>query len=275
MKHIGERPGGGSPAINRAARRGEATQDEKLLAEPRPDRPDFTQSDPWRVMRIQGEFVAGFEALANIGPAVTIFGSARVRTGTPLYDQASEVARLLGEAGLAVITGGGPGIMEAANRGAQQAGVTSVGLNIELPFEQQLNPYVDLAVDFHYFFVRKTMLVKYAKGIVIFPGGFGTMDELFESLTLIQTGKLHNFPVILYGRDYWGGLMTWLRETMLHHGRISAADLELWHLVDRPAEVRDLMVRALTDQGTLAPIEAASVAAARDCYERGAGTEGP
>jgi uncharacterized protein (TIGR00730 family) len=217
------------------------TQDEQLLTAPAETPPDdkvrFTTTDTWRVMRIMAEFVEGFETLADLGPAITIFGSARVRRGDAVYQTAVATARQLGEIGYNIITGGGPGIMSAGNEGARAAGVTSVGLNIELPFEQHLNPYTDIAVDFHYFFVRKTMLVKYAQGFVIFPGGFGTMDELFEALTLIQTGKVQNFPIVLVNRAYWQGLLDWLRDVMLPQGRISPADLDLLLLADTPAEV--------------------------------------
>ncbi len=201
-------------------------------------------TDPWRVLRIMGEFVEGFEELAELGPAVTLFGSARIREGDEDYRAAVEVGRLLGEAGFAVITGGGPGIMEAGNRGAREAGAQSVGLNIELPFEQGVNPYVDLAVEFRYFFVRKTMLVKYAQAFVIFPGGFGTMDELFEALTLIQTGKVRDFPVILFRPGYWQGLLDWARETMVPRGVVSEADLGLLTLTDSPVRVRDIVLEA-------------------------------
>lgn len=229
-------------SLNRAARTGRPTEDERLLAQPRPEQVLFTHTDPWRVLRITGEFVEGFDTLAELGPAVSIFGSARVKAGDPMYQAAVEVARLLGEAGFAIITGGGPGIMEAGNQGAQEAGVPSIGLNIELPFEQETNPYVDIAIDFHYFFVRKTMFVKYARGFVIFPGGFGTMDELFEALMLIQTGKVQNFPVVLFGSEYWRGLLDWMRATMLAEGKIAPADLKLMVVTDSPVEVRDLMV---------------------------------
>jgi uncharacterized protein (TIGR00730 family) len=187
-------------------------------------------------MRITGEFVEGFDTLADLGTAVTIFGSARTKPGQPHYEAAVAVARLLGEAGYTIITGGGPGIMEAGNKGARAAGAPSIGLNIELPFEQHVNPYVDLAIDFRYFFVRKTMLVKYAQGFIIFPGGFGTMDELFESLTLIQTGKVQNFPVVLYDSAYWSGLLTWLQETMEAEGKISPGDVDLMMVTDSPEE---------------------------------------
>lgn len=235
-------------ALNRASRSGRRTEDEQLLAPPPPQQVLFTQTDPWRVMRIMGEFVAGFDELAELGPAVSIFGSARVKSDTPQYQAAVDVARLLGEAGFAIITGGGPGIMEAGNRGAQEIGTQSIGLNIELPFEQGSNPFVEVAVNFRYFFVRKTMFVKYAQAFVIFPGGFGTLDELFEALTLIQTQKVQNFPVILFGSAYWQGLIDWLRSTMLAEGKISAADLDLLIVTDSPQEVRDLIVRSTQGQ---------------------------
>jgi uncharacterized protein (TIGR00730 family) len=239
-----------SPSLNRAARTGRSTEDEQLLASPSPEQVVFTHTDPWRVLRITGEFVEGFDALAELGnKGVTIFGSARLRPGDPMYAAAEETARLLGKAGFAIITGGGPGIMAAGNRGARAAGAKSVGLNIELPFEQGTNAYVDIAVEFRYFFVRKTMFVKYAQAFVIFPGGFGTMDELFESLTLIQTGKIQNFPVILFGSAYWSGLIDWLRTTMLPEGKIAAADLDLLVLTDSPTEVRDMIVECARQQG--------------------------
>lgn len=234
--------------LNRAARLNQPTEDEQLLEPETPEEVLFTHTDPWRVMRIQSEFVEGFDALAGLGPAVTIFGSARVAEGTPHYQAAIEVARLIGEAGFSIITGGGPGIMEAANRGAQEAGVQSIGLNIELSFEQGVNRYVELGVEFRYFFVRKTMFMKYAQAFVIFPGGFGTMDELFEALTLIQTGKVKNFPVILYDSSYWRGLLDWLRGTMLSQGKVAEADLELLLLSDSPSEVRDLILRSGGDR---------------------------
>ncbi len=219
--------------VTRAQRRARRTEDERLL------QAAFTQTDPWRVLRIMGEFVEGFEELAELGPAVTIFGSARVGSEDPSYAKAVEVGRLVGEAGFTIITGGGPGIMEAGNRGAREAGAPSVGLNIELPFEQQVNPYVDISVDFNYFFVRKMMLVKYSQAFVIFPGGFGTLDELFEALTLIQTGKIRNFPVVLFDSEYWRGLLDWLGGSMFSEGKISRADLDLLVVTDSPVEVRD------------------------------------
>jgi hypothetical protein len=245
LEESSKRPSAVHPTLNRAARSGRPTEDEQLLAGPSQVATPFTQTDPWRVMRIMSEFVEGFDALADLGAAVTIFGSARTEPDHPHYRAAVETARLLGEAGFAIITGGGPGIMEAGNQGADKAEVDSIGLNIELPFEQHVNPYVDLAIDFRYFFVRKTMLVKYAQAFVIFPGGFGTMDELFESITLIQTGKIKNFPVVLYDAAYWEGLLTWIENTLLAEGKISAPDLELLMVADEPTAVRDLILEAL------------------------------
>jgi len=193
--------------------------------------------DAWRVFRIMGEFVEGFEALGSLGPAVSIFGSARVEEHHPEYQACVETARLLGQAGYGIITGGGPGIMEAANRGARLSGAPSIGCNIELPFEQHDNPYLDVSIDFRYFFVRKTMFVKYAQAFVIFPGGFGTMDELFEALTLIQTGKIKDFPVVLFGVDYFRGLMDWVRGTLAAEGKISPEDLDLVCVTDDPEQV--------------------------------------
>lgn len=236
---------------NRAGRGRKQTQDEKLLKTPPPEQVLFTETDPWRVLRIQGEFVEGFEALAQLGPAVTLFGSARTKAEDPFYQAAVETSRLLAEAGLAIITGGGPGIMEAGNQGAKLGGGVSVGLNIELPFEQHLNPYLDISVTFHYFFARKVMFVKYAQAFVIFPGGFGTLDELFEALTLIQTGKIYNFPVILFGSDYWSGLLNWLKETVMPGGKIATADLNLLTVTDSPEEVRQQVTRAMIEGGWL------------------------
>lgn len=214
------------------------TEDERLLRSEigATDRA-FTHTDPWRVLRIMGEFVEGFDTLAGVGPAVTIFGSARVDVNDPVYTQAVETARLLSKANFAIITGGGPGLMEAANRGAREAGGMSIGCTIELPFESGANSFVDLEVRFRYFFVRKMMFVKYASAFVIFPGGFGTLDELFEALTLIQTGKVHNFPIVLFGSRYWSGLVEWARTTMLPEGKINQADLDLLTIADDPAEV--------------------------------------
>jgi uncharacterized protein (TIGR00730 family) len=203
-----------------------------------------TLTDEDRLGRIADELRAGFDALSGVGAAASFFGSARTPAGDPEYTLARETARLVGESGLAVITGGGPGIMEAANRGAKDADACSIGLNIELPFEQGGNPYCDIELEFHYFFARKIMFVRYASGFVVFPGGFGTMDELFEALTLTQTGKITEFPVILFGSDYWGGLVDWLRERMLTEGNISPDDLNLFKVVDEPTEVRELLMSA-------------------------------
>ena len=208
-----------------------ATEDQELLRSAAPG-PGFRETDTWRALRILGEFVEGFDALAEIGPAVTIFGSARVGRRNRYYSAARRLAAELARQGFAIITGGGPGIMEAANRGAQEGGALSIGCNIELPFEQGLNEYVDLGMEFRYFFPRKTMFVKYAEGFVIFPGGFGTLDELFEALTLIQTGKVEHFPVVLYGKAYWDGLLDWIRERPLAEEKISAEDLRLLTITD-------------------------------------------
>jgi uncharacterized protein (TIGR00730 family) len=218
-------------------RKPNATADEKFLERPPATRPDFVDSDPWRALRILAEFVEGFDALAAVGPAVTIFGSARAAAGTPMYELARDIAHKLAASGFAIITGGGPGVMEAANRGCREGGGLSVGCNIELPHEQGLNQYVDLGIEFRYFFARKTMFVKYADAFVIMPGGFGTLDELFESLTLIQTGKVRDFPVVLVGRDYWQGLIDWMRAVQLPAGAIAEKDLDLLKLTDDPDEV--------------------------------------
>jgi hypothetical protein len=215
---------------------GRPTEDEKLLGAPPAERPAFLETDTWRALRILSEFVEGFEALAGVGPAVAVFGSARTPVDDPGYDLARRIGAELAKAGFAVITGGGPGTMEAANRGAHEAGGLSIGCNIELPHEQHLNPYVDLSVEFHYFFARKTMFVKYADAFVILPGGFGTLDELFESLTLIQTRKIRNFPVVLVGSAYWAGLLAWMRDVQLPAGTISEDDLALLQVTDDPAE---------------------------------------
>ena len=203
-----------------------------------------TLSDADRLRRIQNELSRAFNALAPVGAAVSFFGSARTPRDHPEYALARETARLLGEADLAIITGGGPGTMEAANRGAQDAGVLSIGLNIELPFEQGMNPWVELGLEFHYFFARKIMFVRYASGFVVFPGGFGTLDELFESLTLIQTGKVRHFPVVLVGNDYWRGLIDWIAERPLAGGKIAPEDLDRFVLTDDPHEVRDVLLAA-------------------------------
>jgi uncharacterized protein (TIGR00730 family) len=216
------------------------TEDERLLESV--EALETIGRDAWRIFRIMGEFVEGFEEMTNVGRAVSIFGSARVKEGHPQSKTCVETARLLGEVGFGIITGGGPGIMEAANRGAREAGARSVGCNIELPFEQGTNKYVDLSIDFRYFFVRKTMFMKYAQAFVIFPGGFGTLDELFEALTLIQTGKVRDFPVVLVGKEYWGGLVEWIRDRMAAEGKIAPKDLDLVLLTDDPVEVRDHIV---------------------------------
>ena len=248
-----------NPTLNRAARAGQPTQDQRLLTHKQDETP-FNQTDTWRVFRIMGEFVEGFDTLADLGPAVTLFGSARTKPEEQQYKDAVEVARLLGEAGLTIITGGGPGMMQAGNEGARLAGAKSIGLNIELPFEQGSNPYVDVPIDFNYFFVRKTMFVKYAQAFVIYPGGFGTLDELFEALTLIQTGKVKNFPVVLFDSSYWGGLVDWLKNTMLDQGKISASDMDLFIVTDDPVEVRDYVVKCMQGELDRAAKEAASLA---------------
>jgi uncharacterized protein (TIGR00730 family) len=230
------------PVELRGRLRGRSTTDQRLLDNK--GTAEWLHTDPWRVLRIQSEFVDGFGALAELGPAVSVFGSARLREDAPEYTLAQEVARGLAEAGFAVITGGGPGIMEAANKGAKEVDGHSVGLGIELPFEQGINDHVELAVNFRYFFVRKTMFVKYAQGFVVLPGGFGTMDELFEALTLVQTDKVTSFPIVLMGCDYWSGLIDWLRGSLLELGTISQEDLELLTVTDDPAEVVEVMVEA-------------------------------
>ncbi len=210
---------------------------------------EWVHTDPWRVLRIQAEFVEGFGALATLGPAVSVFGSARTDPSDPHYALAEQVAAELVGVGYAVITGGGPGIMEAANRGACRAGGVSVGLGIELPFEQGLNEWVDLGINFRYFFARKTMFVKYSQGFVVMPGGFGTLDELFEALTLVQTSKVTRFPVVLMGREYWSGLLAWLWSTMAVSGRISMADLDLVHVTDDPREAVEIIATANAGAG--------------------------
>lgn len=203
----------------------------------------FIHTDPWRVLRIQSEFVEGFGALADIGPAVSVFGSARTRPGSDYYQLGVDVGRKLAEAGVAVITGGGPGSMEAANKGAVQGNGVSVGLGIELPFEQGLNQWVDLGVNFRYFFARKTMFVKYAQGFIVLPGGLGTLDELFEAMVLVQTRKVTSFPIVLLGTAFWGPMIDWIRGTLVEDGMVSEKDLDLIQLVDDPAEAVDLVLR--------------------------------
>jgi len=197
---------------------------------------DLRTSEAWRIFRIQAELIDGIETMNELGPAVTLFGGARFGEDSPYYLAAQAVAEGLSKLGLSVITGGGPGIMEAGNRGALGNGGASVGLNIDLPHEQDANPYIDFGMSFRYFFVRKLLFVKYATAYIIFPGGFGTMDEFFESLTLIQTGKIRCFPVLLYGRDYWQGLLGWLGDKMLGHGCIAETDFELFQVVDSPEQ---------------------------------------
>lgn len=219
-----------------------STFDEALLAGIGPDVPIDASSDPQRIVEISAEFRMGFDALADLGRAVSIFGSARTPVTDPYYVLARAVAAEIGRAGYAVITGGGPGIMEAANRGAQDAGVTSVGCNIELPHEQDPNPYQDICLSFKHFYARKVMFVRYAQAFVVLPGGFGTLDELFEALTLAQTLKIRHYPTVLVGSEYWNGLIDWLRGTMLAAGNIDERDLELMHIVDSPDEVRELVI---------------------------------
>ncbi|MBA3339167.1 MAG: TIGR00730 family Rossman fold protein [Gemmatimonadaceae bacterium] len=223
------------------------TDDEKLLQVPgnnQKHQGDFTRTDPWRVLRIMGEFIEGFDTLADVDRGVSIFGSARTAPDDPQYLAAQETARLLAEAGFSIITGAGPGIMEAANKGARLGGGRSIGCNIQLPFEQGANPYVDTLVNFQYFFVRKTMFIKYSSAFIIFPGGFGTLDEAFEALTLIQTGKLYQFPVILFGRHYWAGLIRWLQSRVLVERKISPGDMDLLLLTDDPREAAHAVVEA-------------------------------
>jgi len=217
------------------------TTDQRLLD--RRGQSDWVHTDPWRVMRIQAEFVEGFGLLAELGIAVSVFGSARSKPGTPEYELATDIAAGLAKAGYAIITGGGPGIMEAANKGAASANGVSVGLGIELPLEAGLNDYVNVGVEFRYFFVRKTVFIKYSQAFVVLPGGFGTMDELFEALTLVVTGKITKFPIVLVGTEYWSGLLDWMKATMLAEGKISAAELALLHVADDPDEI----VKIVTD----------------------------
>jgi uncharacterized protein (TIGR00730 family) len=224
------------------------TEDEKFLSGPSGDPTDFTRTDTWRVMRIMSEFIEGFDNLAGVTKGVTIFGSARTNPEDPQYVAAQETARLLAKEGFAIITGAGPGIMEAANRGAREAGGRSIGCNIELPFEQGANPYVDTVINFRYFFVRKTMFIKYSNAFIIFPGGFGTLDEAFEALTLIQTGKIYQFPVIFFGRHYWAGLIRWIQSRLLGEGKISPGDIDLMIMTDDPAEATQLVVDAYESQ---------------------------
>ena len=235
------------PATLRDTQIPATTTDQRLLDRRGPS--DWVHTDPWRVMRIQAEFVEGFGLLAELGMAVSVFGSARTLRGTPEYMLAEEIAAKLSRAGYALITGGGPGIMEAVNKGAAEAGGVSVGLGIELPTEMGLNDYVNVGLEFRYFFVRKTMFVKYSQAFVVLPGGFGTMDELFEAVTLVATGKITRFPIVLVGRDYWGGLVTWLRERVQAVGNIHPGELDLFAVVDEPEEVVKVITKAHAEAG--------------------------
>lgn len=239
-----------------------ATADQHLLDTRSPS--DFTSTDPWRVLRIQSEFVEGFGALADVGPAVSVFGSARTKPGSAYYETGVEVGRLLAEAGFAVITGGGPGSMDAANKGAVEGKGLSVGLGIELPFEQGMNQWVDLGVNFRYFFARKTMFVKYAQGFIVLPGGFGTLDELFEAMVLVQTHKVTSFPIVLIGTEFWGPLLEWLKDTLVADELVSPRDLDIISVVDTAQEAVSRVVAAIhagesgaditgTETGTTAP----------------------
>jgi uncharacterized protein (TIGR00730 family) len=238
------------------------TTDQRLLDSREPS--DWVHTDPWRVLRIQAEFVEGFGLLADVPQAVSIFGSARTKPETEEYALAERIGAALAGAGYPVITGGGPGIMEAANRGAVSAGGVSIGLGIELPFEQSLNDYVDIGIEFRYFFVRKTMFVKYSQAFVVLPGGFGTLDELFEAITLVQTRKITRFPIVLVGTAFWGGLLDWIKDQMLTAGNISHEDLDLVHLTDDPAEVVDIVKRSQQSQERLLEERAAQDELARE-----------
>ena len=240
------------PVLMRRAQVDTGTTDQRLLDSRGPS--DWVHTDPWRVLRIQAEFVEGFGQLAELGPAIAVFGSARTNADDPAYAHGELVGRQLVEAGFAVITGGGPGAMEAANKGASEAGGKSVGLGIELPFESGLNQWVDVGINFRYFFARKTMFVKYAQGFVVLPGGLGTFDELFEALTLVQTQKVTSFPVVLIGVDYWSGLLDWMRSTVLAQGKISEADLGMITLTDDIELAVRLMVESRDGHGPTAPV---------------------
>ncbi|MCE5292364.1 MAG: TIGR00730 family Rossman fold protein [Nocardiaceae bacterium] len=239
----GSKPKYRGPIMLRRSRKVEATTTDQRLLDQRGSS-DWLHTDPWRVLRIQSEFVEGFGALAEVPRAVTVFGSARTPEDHPEYEAARQLSAALAEAGYAVITGGGPGIMEAANRGASEAGGYSIGLGIELPFEQGLNEWVDLGINFRYFFARKTMFVKYSQAFVCMPGGFGTLDEMFEALTLVQTRKITRFPIVLFGTEYWGGLVEWIRTSMVDGGKISPADVDLITVTDSVEEVVDVIERS-------------------------------
>jgi uncharacterized protein (TIGR00730 family) len=232
--------------VSQARRRpqGKPNEDRKLLRTAPYADTSFLDSDAWRALRIMGEFVEGFDSLAELGPAISIFGSARVAQENEYAKAAEELAAKLAHHGITVITGGGPGVMEAANRGAAQAGGVSVGLGIELPHEQAVNEWCNLVLNFRYFFARKVMFVKYAQGFVIFPGGFGTLDELFESVTLVQTGKIDHFPVILFGKRYWAGLLDWLADEVAQKHMIATADLKLLRTTDDTDEAMEWIVEA-------------------------------
>ncbi len=225
-------------------------EDNELLKAAGTKNKDFIHTDPWRVLKIQGEFVDGFDTLAGAGSCISIFGSARTKPDDKYYKAAEKTAALLVENGTGVITGGGPGIMEAANKGAYEAGGVSIGCNIELPFEQEPNPYQNISLEFHYFFVRKMMFVKYSVGYIIFPGGFGTLDELFEALTLAQTNKIEHFPLVLYGNDYWKGLDGWINEFLLErHDAISPEDKGLYKIVEDPTEAVAYVIKTIKENG--------------------------
>ncbi|GGZ42464.1 cytokinin riboside 5'-monophosphate phosphoribohydrolase [Streptomyces inusitatus] len=229
------------PVLRRREQVQPGTTDQRLLDTEGDS--EWVHTDPWRVMRIQSEFVEGFGALAELPSAISVFGSARTPVDTPEYEAGIRIGKALVDAGFAVITGGGPGAMEAANRGAREAKGISVGLGIELPFEQGINQHVDIGVNFRYFFVRKTMFVKYASGFVVLPGGLGTLDELFEALTLVQTGKVTRFPIVLFGTEYWSGLVDWLRNTVVAQGKASERDLLLFHVTDDVDEAVSLVTK--------------------------------
>ena len=254
VEYVAERPGASSgagrregPVLVRRKRVRGSTTDQRLLETGASS--DWLHTDQWRVLRIQAEFVEGFGALAELGPAVSVFGSARTPADSPEYLLARRLGERLAKAGWAVITGGGPGVMEAANRGAWDAGGVSVGLGIELPFESGLNPYLDVALNFRYFFARKTMFVKYSQGFVVLPGGLGTLDELSEALTLAQTGKVTRFPIVLVGHDYWRGLVDWLRDAVVAQGKAAAADLDRFCVVDTVEEIMQVIHAADRQRG--------------------------
>jgi len=251
------------PATLRGRAVPQTTTDQRLLDNR--GAADWVHADPWRVLRIQAEFVEGFGLLAELPKAVSVFGSARTKPDSPEYKLAEDIGARLHDAGYAVITGGGPGIMEAANKGCDENGGLSVGLGIELPFEQKLNDHIDIGLEFRYFFVRKTMFVKYSQAFVVLPGGFGTLDELFEAITLVQTKKITRFPIVLVGTEFWGGLFDWIKDRMLTSGKISPQDVELFHLTDDPDEV----IRIVSDAHELQARQAAEEAAVRAAAEGG------